>query len=119
MIHLDSSLQYTLAGVNYSKIQLESESEYMKERYKKIHNIKYEEGLNTGTATHIRVYRNEGQNLVGIHPFLMSNLEGILVFFHFFVNSRLLRGTVKILVEVIQFPVKVSAFFFGSFISFL
>lgn len=52
----------------------------MKERYKKIHNIKYEEGLNTGTATHIRVYRNGGQNLVGIHPFLMSNLEGILVF---------------------------------------
>ena len=73
--------------------------EYMKERYKKIHNIKYEEGLKTGTATHIRVYRNGGQNLVGIHPFLMSNLEGILVFFHFFVNSRLLRGTVKILVE--------------------
>lgn len=91
----------------------------MKERYKKIHNIKYEEGLKTGTATHIRVYRNGGQNLVGIHPFLMSNLEDILFFFHFFVNSRLLRGTVKILVEVIQFPVKVSAFFFGSFISFL
>ncbi len=68
VIHLDSSLQYTSAGVNYDRIQLESESEYMKERYKKIHNIKYEEGLKTGTATHIRVYRNGGQNLVGIHP---------------------------------------------------
>lgn len=57
VIHLDSSLQYTSAGVNCSGIQIESELEYMKERYKKMHNIKYEEGLNTRTATHIRVYR--------------------------------------------------------------
>ena len=91
----------------------------IKERYKEMHNIKYEKELDIGSAAHIRVYRNRGKNLIAVHPFLMSNLEGILVFLHFFVNSRLLRGTVKILVEVVQFPVKVSAFFFGSFISFL
>ena len=41
----------------------------MKERYGKIHNIKYETGQNMGFATHIRVYRNEGKNLVAVHPF--------------------------------------------------
>ena len=40
-----------------------------------MHSIKYEKELDIGTAAHIRVYRNGGQNLVGIHPFLMSNLE--------------------------------------------
>ena len=91
----------------------------MKERYKEMHNIKYEKELDIGSAAHIRVYRNRGKNLIAVHPFLMSNLEGILVFFHFFVNSRLLRGPVKILVEVIQFPVKPGEFFLGSFIGIL
>jgi len=41
----------------------------MKERYRKRHNIKNETEQNMGFATHIRVYRNEGKNLVAIHPF--------------------------------------------------
>ena len=91
----------------------------MKGRYRKIHSIKYETGQNIGIATHIRVYRNEGKNLVAVHPFLMSNLKGILTFFPFPVNSLLFWSTVKILVEVVQFPVKVSGFFLGRFIGFL
>lgn len=91
----------------------------MKERYRNIHNIKYETGQNIGIVTHIRVYRNEGKNLVAVHPFLMSNLEGILTFIRFLVNSLLFWSPVKILVEVIQFPVKVSGFFLSRFIGFL
>lgn len=91
----------------------------MKERYRKIHSIKYETGQNIGIVTHIRVYRNEGKNLVAVHPFLMSKLEGILTFIRFLVNSLRLWSPVKILVEVIQFPVKVSDFFLSRFIGFL
>ena len=92
----------------------------MKERYKEMHNIKYEKELDIGSAAHIRVYRNRGKNLIAVHPFLMSNLEAILAFVVFLVACCLrCRSPVKILVEVIQFPVKVSAFLFGSFISFL
>ena len=91
----------------------------MKEQYMKKHRVKYKVGWKIGITTHIRVYRNRGKNLVVIHPFLMSNLEGILTFFHFFVSSRLFLSTVKILVEIIQFPVKVSGFFLGRFIGFL
>ena len=91
----------------------------MKERYRKIHSIKYETGQNIGIVTHIRVYRNEGKNLVAVHPSLMSNLKGILIFIRFPINSLLLQSTVKILVEVIQFPVKVSSFFLSRFIGFL
>ncbi len=41
----------------------------MKERYRNIHKIKYEVGQNIGIVTHIRVYRNEGKNLVAVHLF--------------------------------------------------
>ena len=91
----------------------------MKERYKKRQSVKYKVGWEIGITTHIRVYRNRGKNLIVIHPFLMSNLEGILTFFRFPVSSHLFWSTVKILVEIIQFPVKVSGFFFGRFIDFL
>lgn len=91
----------------------------MKGRYKKVHNINYETGQHIGIARHIRVYRNEGKNLIVIHPFLMSNLEGILTFFFFPVSSRLFQIVVKVLIEVIQFPVKVSGFFLSRFIGFL
>jgi len=40
----------------------------------------------------------------------MSNLEGLRAFIKFFVSNFLFRIAVKILVEVIQFPVKVSGF---------
>ena len=120
MIHLDSSLQYTSADVNYSRIQLGSELKYMKERYKEMHNIKYEKELDIGSAAHIRVYRNRGKNLIAVHPFLMSNLEAILAFVVFLVACCLrCRSPVKILVEVIQFPVKPGEFFLGSFIGIL
>lgn len=88
----------------------------MKEKYKKIHIINYETGQKIEIATHIRVYHSEGKNLIEIHPFLMSNLEGILCFFCFPVNSCLFGSAVKILVEVAQFPVKVGNLFFGRFI---
>ena len=91
----------------------------MKKRCKKIHRIRYEMKKHMGIVTHIRVYRNEGKNLVAVHPFLMSNLDGILTFIRFPVNSLLLWSTVEILVEVIQFPVKVSGFFLSRFIGFL
>ena len=91
----------------------------MKEKYRKIHSIKHGGNQNIEISTHIRVYRNRGKKLIVMHPFLMSNLEGILAFFRFPVSSRLFRSTVKILVEVIQFPVKVGGFFFGRFIGFL
>ena len=51
--------------------------------------------------------------------FLMSNLEGLGIFVNLFVGSLLFWITVKILVEVIQFPVKVSGFSLGRFIGFL
>ena len=35
-----------------------------KERYKEMHNIKYEKELDIGSAAHIRVYRNRGKNLI-------------------------------------------------------
>ncbi len=106
--------------MNYSEIQLESELKYMKERYKGIHNIIYEKELDIGTAVHIRVYRNRGKNLVAVHPFLMSNLERLLVFIGFLVSSFLLRRSpVKVLVEVVQFPVKPGDFFHSSFIGIL
>lgn len=91
----------------------------MRRRCIKIHRKRYEMKKHMGIVTHIRVYRNEGKNLVAVHPFLMSNLEGILTFFIFLVNSLWFRITVKILVEVIQFPVKVSGFFLSRFIGFL
>ena len=50
VIHLDSSLQYTSADVNYSRIQIESELKYMRNKYKEIHNIKYEEEQRIGTT---------------------------------------------------------------------
>lgn len=43
----------------------------------------------------------------------MSNLEGMSVFVWFFVSSRLFGDSVKILVQVIQFPVKVRDFLPG------
>ena len=49
----------------------------------------------------------------------MSNLEGLRIFIYFFVGIFLFRSPVKILVEVIQLPAKVSDFFFGRFIGFL
>lgn len=91
----------------------------MKEKYRKIHSIMHGGNQNIGISTHIRVYHNRGKNLIVIHSFLMSNLEGILIFFRFPVSSRLFRSTAKILVKIIQFPVKVSGFFFGRFIGFL
>lgn len=51
--------------------------------------------------------------------FLMSNLEGLGIFVNLFVGSLLFWITVKILVEVIQFPVQVSGFSLGRFIGFL
>ncbi len=59
------------------------------------------------------------KNLVVIHPFLMSNLEGILTFFYFPVSSLLFQIVVKVLIEVIQFSVKVSGFFLCRLIGFL
>lgn len=91
----------------------------MKEQYRDIHKIKYETGQNIGIVTHIRVYRNEGKNLVAVHPFLMSNLEGILTFLLFLVNSLRFRIAVKILIEIVQFSIKVSSFFLGRFVCFL
>ncbi len=91
----------------------------MKERYRKIHNIKYKTGQNIGIVTHIRVYRNEGKNLVAVHLFLMSNLEGLRIFIKFFVINLLFWIAGKILIEVIQFPVKFSGFFLSRFIGFL
>lgn len=46
-------------------------------------------------------------------PFFMSNLEGMNVFVCFSVNSRLSGCPFKILVEVIQFPIKVGDFLRG------
>lgn len=43
----------------------------IKERYKEMHNIKYEKELDIGSAAHIRVYRNRGKNLIAVHPFLL------------------------------------------------
>ena len=91
----------------------------MKERYRKIHSIKYKTGQNIGIVTHIRVYRNEGKNLVAVHLFLMSNLEGLRIFIKFFVINLLFWIAGKILIEVIQFPIKVSGFFLRRFIGFL
>ncbi len=89
-------------------------------RYKEMHSIKYEKELDIGTAAHIRVYRNRGKNLIVAHPFLMSNLECILAFAVFLVACCLwCRSAVKILVEVVQFPVKPGDFFLGSFIGIL
>ena len=103
--------------MNYSRIQLESELKYMKERYKEMHNIKYEKELDIGSAAHIRVYR---KNLIAVHHFLMSNLEAILAFVVFLAACCLrCRSPVKILVEIIQFPVKSGEFFLGSFIGIL
>lgn len=48
----------------------------------------------------------------------MSNLEGLRAFVNFFVSNVLFRSPIKILVEVGQFPVKVSGFFLGRFIGF-
>ena len=60
------------------------------------------------------------KKLIAVHSFFMSNLEGILIFFFFpVVGRRLFRNTVKILVEIVKFPAKVSGFFFGGFIGFL
>lgn len=91
----------------------------MKERYRKIHNIKYETGQHIGIATHIRVYRNRGKNLIVIHPFLMSNLEGLRIFIKFFVINLLFWIAGKVLIQIVQFPIKVGSFFFGRFIGFL
>ena len=55
----------------------------------------------------------------GTPSFLMSNLEGLCVFIKFIVCCLLFWITVKILVEVIQFPIEVSGFFLGRFIGFL
>ena len=49
----------------------------------------------------------------------MSNLEGLRIFVNLFVGNLLFWIVVKVLVEVIQFPVKVSGFFLGRFIGFL
>ena len=92
----------------------------MKERYKEMHNIKYEKEQDIGSAAHIRVYRNRGKNLIAVHPFLMSNLETILAFVVFLVACCLrCRSPAKVLVEVVQFPVKPGDFFLGSFIGIL
>lgn len=91
----------------------------MKGQYRKIHNKIYETGQNIGIVTHIRVYRNEGKNLVAVHPFLMSNLEGLRIFIKFFVINLLFWIAGKILIEIIQFSVKVSGFFLSRFIRFL
>lgn len=52
-------------------------------------------------------------------PFSMSNLERLRIFINFFVNNLLSWSAGKILVESIQFPVKIGGFFLSSFISFL
>ncbi len=91
----------------------------MKERYKKLHKVKYRIEQHIGTTTHIRVYHNEGQSLIVIHPYLMSNLEGILPFFRFPVNSRLFGNAVKILIEFVQRLVKVSNLLFSRLIGCL
>ena len=92
----------------------------MKERYKGMHNIKYEKELDIGSAARIRVYRNRGKNLIAVHPFLMSNLEAILAFVVFLVACcQRCRSPAKVLVEVVQFPVKPGEFFLGSFIGIL
>jgi len=84
-----------------------------------MYNIKYEKELDIGTVAHIRVYHNAGKNLIVIHPFLMSNLEGILPFFRFPVNSRLFGNAVKILIEFVQRLVKVSNLLFSRLIGCL
>ncbi len=89
-------------------------------RYKEMYTIKYEKELDIGTVAHIRVYHNVGKNLIVVHPFLMSNLECILAFAVFPVACCLwCRSAVKVLVEVVQFPVKPGDFFLGSFIGIL
>ena len=64
-------------------MQLESKVEYMKERYRKIHNIKYEKGQDIGIATYIRVYRNEGKLRCGT-PFFNVEFRVIACLYHFF-----------------------------------
>lgn len=64
-------------------MQLESKVEYMKERYRKIHNIKYEKGQDIGIATYIRVYRNEGKLRCGT-PFFYVEFRVIACLYQFF-----------------------------------
>ena len=65
-----------------------------------------------------KVYRDEVRASER-YTFFMSNLEGLCVIIQFFVNSLRFRIAVKILIEIVQFPVKVSGFFLGRFIGFL
>lgn len=43
--------------------------------------MKYRTGQDAGIAAHIKVYRNRGQRPRYDTPFLMPDLEGVLLFF--------------------------------------
>ncbi len=66
----------------------------------------------------IKVYRNEVRASKR-YTFFMSNSEGILALFLFFVNSRRFWIAFKILIKIVQFLTKVSGFFLSRFVCFL
>ena len=92
----------------------------MKELYRKVHIAEYEQEQNIGIAgkTKGRIAMKV-KHLTAVRPFLLSILEGLFVFFRFFVNCFLHGSTVKILIEIVQLPVKVGSFLLGGFIGSL
>ena len=82
-------------------------------------NVRKRKGKSTGRLKKNKKCIVRKYELLNDTLFLMSNLEGLGIFVNLFVGSLLFWITVKILVEVIQFPLQVSGFSLGRFIGFL
>ena len=83
VIYFDSSLHYTSASANCSKVQFRYGVKYMKKQYNKIHSIKYKRKQNKGFVAYIRGYRNREKTRCGT---LFFNVEfrGIAYFYQVF-----------------------------------